>query len=191
MAFKMTNTDRVITLYNFSVDTNEFIGDGDVFIPAYTGLPACCTDIVPSTAPAGSIAIFDNKVGHWSIVEDHRGEVFYDIHTGKNILIEQLGVLPVDIIPIAPDGDFLKWDGMAWVKDEEAEIVANIHEAEAKKLGLMQRANERIAPLQDAIDLGMATNEEEKLLGKWKKYRVQLMRVDTSAAPDIHWPDMV
>ena len=40
MAFKMAGSDRIITIYNLSADTNEFIGKGDGFIPAHTGLPA-------------------------------------------------------------------------------------------------------------------------------------------------------
>ncbi|EAC1716758.1 TPA: tail fiber assembly protein, partial [Escherichia coli] len=43
-------------------------------------------------------------------------------------------------------------------------------------------------PLQDAVDLGMATNDETKLLLAWKKYRVLLMRINTSTALDIEWP---
>ncbi|EFB3321859.1 tail fiber assembly protein [Escherichia coli] len=42
-----------------------------------------------------------------------------------------------------------------------------------------------MAPLQDAVDLGIATEEESSLLAAWKKYRVLLNRVDTSVAPDI------
>ncbi|EHY3370425.1 tail fiber assembly protein, partial [Escherichia coli] len=45
-----------------------------------------------------------------------------------------------------------------------------------------------IAPLQDAADLGIATEEEISLLEAWKKYRVLLNRVDTSTAQDIEWP---
>ncbi|MCY6826315.1 tail fiber assembly protein, partial [Escherichia coli] len=44
-----------------------------------------------------------------------------------------------------------------------------------------------IAPLQDAADLEIATEEEISLLEAWKKYRVLLNRVDTSVAPDIEW----
>lgn len=60
--------------------------------------------------------------------------------------------------------------------------------AEAKKQYLLSEASEAIAPLQDAVDLDMATPEEEALLKEWKKYRVLLNRVDTSLAPDIEWP---
>ncbi|ECV9912023.1 tail fiber assembly protein [Salmonella enterica subsp. enterica] len=40
---------------------------------------------------------------------------------------------------------------------------------------------------QDAIDLGIATDEEKSQLAEWKKYRVLVNRVDTSN-PD--WPDV-
>ncbi|MBB7285686.1 tail fiber assembly protein, partial [Escherichia coli] len=61
-------------------------------------------------------------------------------------------------------------------------------EAEETKNSLMQVASEHIAPLQDAVDLEIATEEETLLLEAWKKYRVLLNRVDTSTAPDIEWP---
>lgn len=43
-------------------------------------------------------------------------------------------------------------------------------------------------PLQDAVDLNIATEAERQQLTAWKKYRVLLNRVDTSKAPDIEWP---
>lgn len=63
-----------------------------------------------------------------------------------------------------------------------------ISEAEQQKQSLLAEANNAIAPLQDAIDLGMATDEEVSLLKQWKIYRVTLNRVDTSTPPDIDWP---
>lgn len=49
-------------------------------------------------------------------------------------------------------------------------------------------ADDEIDWLQDAVDAGIATDEETALLAAWKTYRVQLMRIDTSKAPDIEWP---
>lgn len=46
---------------------------------------------------------------------------------------------------------------------------------------LMAGATARIAPLQDAVDMNMATEEEAARLKTWKLYRIQLSRVDTSA----------
>ncbi|HBL4909300.1 TPA: tail fiber assembly protein, partial [Enterobacter hormaechei] len=52
------------------------------------------------------------------------------------------------------------------------------------------KASRVIAPLQDAVDLEIASKEEITLLTEWKKYRVLLSRVDTSKAPDIEWPEV-
>ncbi|EES1498857.1 tail fiber assembly protein [Escherichia coli] len=46
----------------------------------------------------------------------------------------------------------------------------------------IQEFCEYIAPLQDAVDLEIATEEERSLLEAWNKYRVLLNRVDTSVA---------
>ncbi|ECI4976754.1 tail fiber assembly protein, partial [Salmonella enterica subsp. enterica] len=51
---------------------------------------------------------------------------------------------------------------------------------------LLQIASEKIAPLQDAVDLDIATDDEKAQLDEWKKYRVLVNRVDTSN-PD--WPE--
>ncbi|WP_442960059.1 tail fiber assembly protein [Providencia sp. PROV197] len=63
-----------------------------------------------------------------------------------------------------------------------------IQEAEQRKQSLLTEAAEVIAPLQYAVDLNMATEEEKVSLTAWKKYSVLLNRVDTSTAPDIEWP---
>ncbi|TKU17160.1 tail fiber assembly protein [Citrobacter sp. wls827] len=60
--------------------------------------------------------------------------------------------------------------------------------AESKKQSLLSEAAARVGPLQDAVDTGMATEEETTALAEWKKYRVLLMRIDKSTAPDIEWP---
>ena len=39
-----------------------------------------------------------------------------------------------------------------------------------------------MAPLEEAVDLEIATEEERSLLEAWNKYRVLLNRVDTSVA---------
>lgn len=49
-------------------------------------------------------------------------------------------------------------------------------------------ANQKITPLQDASDLGIATEDELERLKVWKTYRVLLNRVEIANAPDIDWP---
>ncbi|MEB2773283.1 tail fiber assembly protein [Citrobacter koseri] len=63
-------------------------------------------------------------------------------------------------------------------------------QAEAKKAELLSAAAAAIAPLQDAVDIGEATEEESALLLEWRKYRVLLNRIKPADAPDIHWPEV-
>ncbi|EPZ8354725.1 tail fiber assembly protein [Enterobacter hormaechei] len=63
-----------------------------------------------------------------------------------------------------------------------------IDAAEAKKQNLLAEATVAIAPLQDAVDLKIATENETSKLQDWKEYRVALNRIDTSSAPNVNWP---
>ncbi|EBC0633059.1 tail fiber assembly protein [Salmonella enterica] len=186
MTFKMSDKAQTIKIYNLRSDTNEFIGAGDAYIPPHTGLPAHCTDIEPPEIPAGSVAVFDSEKNTWNVVEDHRGQTVYRTDTGEAIWISELGPLPGNVTTISPDGQYEKWDGTKWVKDEEAEKAARLREAEETKKRLLQLATDKIAPLQDAVDLEEATDEEKAWLNAWKKYRVLVNRVDTSKP---EWPE--
>ena len=190
MAFTMTSTNRVITIYNLSSATNEFIGKGDGFIPANTGLPAYSTDIAPPKVTAGFVAVFDAQANKWSRVEDHRGTTVYDISTGQPVVIEKLGALPDNVVSVAPDGEYVKWDGAKWIHDAEAEKTFRQGQAAQEKANLLMIATSAIAPLQDAVDLDMATEDEAAALNEWKKYRVMLNRVKPEDAPDITWPEL-
>ncbi|EIU8459523.1 tail fiber assembly protein [Salmonella enterica] len=188
MTFKMSSKAQTIKIFNLRSDTNEFIGAGDAYIPPHTGLPANCTDIAPPDIPSSHIAVFDAETQTWSLQEDHRGETVYDTTTGNQVYISDPGPLPENVTSVSPDGEYQKWDGKAWVKDEEAEKAAQLRQAEETKNNLLKMATEKIAPLQDAVDLGEATDDEKARLLAWKKYRVQVNRVDTSTAPKIDWP---
>ncbi len=72
------------------------------------------------------------------------------------------------------------------MKDEAAEKAAQLRQAEETKSRLLQMASGKIAPLQDAVDLDEATDKEKASLLAWRKYRVQVNRVDT-LNPD--WPE--
>ncbi|MGJ0630137.1 tail fiber assembly protein [Xenorhabdus bovienii] len=61
--------------------------------------------------------------------------------------------------------------------------------AESQKQRLMNAARDIIAPLQDAVDLNIATGAEKSALTEWRKYRVLLNRVDCTTAPDVKWPE--
>lgn len=67
----------------------------------------------------------------------------------------------------------------------QAQLIA---QAEYERTALRARADSEITWRKDAVDSGIATDEETAALTEWKKYLVLLMRVDISKAPDIAWP---
>lgn len=114
------------------------------------------------------------------------------------------GVWPADGIEISdedavlfngsnePSGKMVSMvDGkLCWI-DRPAPVLTTeelIARAEQQKQTLRQTADAEIAWRQDAVDVGIATDDEALQLTEWKRYRVLLMRVDTSKAPDIEWP---
>ncbi|WP_387690265.1 tail fiber assembly protein [Photorhabdus sp. RM71S] len=85
-----------------------------------------------------------------------------------------------------------KWDSEKWIISESDKIKLRREQqqqAEHKKQQLMLTVSKQIAPLQDAVDLGMSSDEEKSLLAELKKYRVLLNRVDVNSASDINWPE--
>jgi hypothetical protein len=63
-----------------------------------------------------------------------------------------------------------------------------ISQAEDKLSRLRLEADAAIQPLQDASDLGIATDDEASQLIVWKKYRVMLMRISKEDKENIIWP---
>jgi hypothetical protein len=53
--------------------------------------------------------------------------------------------------------------------------------------GLLDTASRAIAPLQDALDLGIIETSEQALLTQWKTYRVNVNRVDLAQQAPA-WP---
>ncbi|WNJ81700.1 tail fiber assembly protein [Cedecea neteri] len=115
---------------------------------------------------------------------------------------ESAGTLPDDIVPVsdpvvAEYSCFVKEgkqrtagaDGLPTWGDippqPQEELIAL---AEQKRAALRLSADSEVSWRQGAVDEGVATEEEADALAGWKKYRVLLMRIDTSKAPSIEWP---
>ncbi|EJD6474338.1 MULTISPECIES: tail fiber assembly protein [unclassified Providencia] len=92
--------------------------------------------------------------------------------------------------------DNLISDALIEITEKKALEIANpppskqqlIAEAEYQKQALLNEATAAIAPLQDAVDLGIATDEEREQLRTWKEYRVQVNRVDVGLGMSVNWP---
>ncbi|MBW4241750.1 tail fiber assembly protein [Enterobacter roggenkampii] len=76
-------------------------------------------------------------------------------------------------------------DGSPILTEPAIDYVA---QSQQVKNSLRLTADAEISWRQDAVDAGIATAGETAALAEWKKYRVLLMRVDTSKAPAIEWP---
>ncbi|PHM27007.1 tail fiber assembly protein [Xenorhabdus budapestensis] len=125
----------------------------------------------------------------WEYVPDYRGKMAYHIQTRKHIEITEIGDIPTELTLLEPKTPFDKWNGTQWVTDVGAQSQHEVQQAESQKQQLLIEVFHRIAPLQDAIDLGIATDTEKSKLTVWRRYRVLLNRVDCSMAPDIVWPE--
>ena len=83
---------------------------------------------------------------------------------------------------------FHEWDGFEWVFNYKLETSHKRTENEALKVGFLKQVNEKIAYLQDAVDLEIATSEELEQLKVWKNYRVLLNRIDVNDV-DVVFPE--
>jgi hypothetical protein len=94
----------------------------------------------------------------------------------------------VDItaLPEKPDINYRYSDGVFTAPVTDAENAALI--ASSRLAAETDEASQVIAPLQDAVDISIATDAEITRLAEWKRYRVELSRIDISEAPDIAWP---
>ncbi|MEN4768959.1 tail fiber assembly protein [Duffyella gerundensis] len=89
-------------------------------------------------------------------------------------------------LPEQPDVNYCYSDGVFTAPVTDAENAVLI--ASSRLAAEMDEANRNIAPLQDAVDISIATDAEIARLAEWKRYRVALSRIDSSETPDIEWP---
>ncbi|WP_241622832.1 tail fiber assembly protein [Rosenbergiella australiborealis] len=179
-------SEGVARVYHYDPLTGEYLGANDETIPEGVSIPGSSTLFAPGEYAAGRVWVFAS--GTWTLNEDYRGQTYYSTKDQHTIMIKEIGPPPSDYVALAPTSPFDVWDGSSWVIDKEAEQKAAIDSASGGKTQRLQQATDTINPLQDAVDLEMATDEEKAQLTAWRKYRVLLTRVDTSTAPDIDWP---
>lgn len=128
--------------------------------------------------------------------------IFYVIEDKKGY--EEFGNWPDDVKPISdeiwekfsvqgPSGKMrgANKNGMpCWVDIPPPTREQQRDAAERKKAIQLEKASKEIAPLQDAVDLHIATEQEKKKLMEWKHYRVALSRIETKEGADISWPEL-
>ncbi|HFI6181485.1 TPA: tail fiber assembly protein [Escherichia coli] len=174
-----------ITVYNYDSKTREYLSSAVEFLAVGVGIPAhSCTD-APVEKKEGFAVCRTSSLDGWEYISDHRGETVYDKQTGQPVELTVLGNYPDSVTTIAPSTPYDKWNGSTWVTDTDAKNDAARNDFEQKKRALRAIADAEMDWLQDAVDAGIATEEETTALTEWKKYRVMLMRVGPEK-PD--WP---
>lgn len=177
-----------VVVFNYDSLTRAYLSQTTEFIPVGVSIPAnACMD-KPLAAKKGYVVCRNSQLNGWVYLADHRGETVWNVKTGAEQQITTPGDYPADTTIYPPSTPYDKWNGERWVTDDAAKAAAEIAEASSTKSTLIKNAALRIEPLQDAVELDIATDEEKGRYDAWRKYRVLLTRVDTSLAPDINWP---
>ncbi|MCW7761675.1 tail fiber assembly protein [Photorhabdus luminescens] len=179
-----------VAVYRCHPETREYIGADMDHVPRGFSVAANAYLDAPELPGTHDVAICrrgDEK--SWRHVPDYRSKTAYTTDTGRPINITAIGALPDNLTLQSPQTPFDKWENKQWVTDKSALKSHQIEQAERQKISLQQQADAAIKPLQDAIDLAIATDTEKSVLVEWKKYRVRVNRVDLSTAPGINWPE--
>lgn len=158
-------------------------------VPVYAMLsvPALAAPDAPPEIPSGMLARRLPDDSSWELVADTLG-VWYDA-TGSQVRIDSLDV---DVSALTreapPDPTSMLVDG-AWVPDPAKVAAAAKVSADAAVAAGMAEAARQIAVLQDAVDLGIATDAEAQAYTEWRRYRVLLSRVQSDPAyPNVVLP---
>ncbi len=170
--------------------TREFTHSDIEYVMLGVSLSAGAYPDAPELPDSDDMAICRSEDGkRWEIVPDYRGKIVYNKQTRAQQEVTELGELPEILTFKKPDTDYDRWDGKEWVVDKDLLKSHQIAGAKRKQAELLRQANEAHSLLQDAVDIGMATEAEKSALLEWKKYRVLLTRVDILQASDVEWPE--
>ncbi|WP_421234214.1 tail fiber assembly protein [Aeromonas enteropelogenes] len=168
--------------------TGAYIGIQEQYVSIHCGLPAHAYLDPPPEHGDGEWPRRRKRDEPWSILPDLRDQTAYHIDTKEAREITEIGPLREHETLLKPSSPYDAWDGLQWVADPEAETAAALAAATATRSALLAKANQHIAVLGDAVDLGMATEAEQNTYNAWRRYRVELTRLDLTVTP-IVWPE--
>jgi hypothetical protein len=179
-------------MVNYLIDDVQALV-GPVVFPVIPGLGA----LQPSNSIAFADVLETPAVGFaWALVEgvvtqvpDRRGTV-YRIDTGASEQWAALGELPAGLTEQVWPGAFHSWGDGGWQFDESAKRDSEVAMVLAGRDNYLRDAMLRIAPLQYAVDLGDATQQEQSTLLDWKRYCVALNHIELQVGfPfEVEWP---
>ncbi|MDR9944708.1 DUF4376 domain-containing protein [Enterobacter sichuanensis] len=131
MTFTFSDEPQILSVFNFSPETHEYIGESDAYIAANTGLPLHCTLISPPELVMGLTPVWTGE--EWELTEDHRGQIVYNKQNGSQTIIMELGPLPENTTVISPSSTFDRWNGESWQPSMIDVKQAKISEIKSKR----------------------------------------------------------
>lgn len=159
-------------------------------------LPGGTVDVPPPEDVQPGHVYWLTDGGSWDSAPDFRKPALYVTRDGRSYTLnavqdarayDGIGPLPDWLTLIPRPNSWSIWNGSSWVEDAELLASTVTRQRSDTKARLLAAATQSMAPLQDAEDLGIATDDEVRRLNQWKRYRVELTRVDP-AAFNIPWP---
>lgn len=143
-------------------------------------------DVLPSCEPGRAWALVE---GDPVQLMDRRGLV-YQTETGEAVEWSALGDLPEGVTSTPFPGPYHVWREGAWELDGVAQTSAAAALVLADRDSRLRAAQLRIAPLQYAVNLDMATESEQAALLAWMRYSVNLNRVEQQPGYPLamEWP---
>lgn len=186
---KIATSAGDITVYNYDGVTREYLSSMVEYLAVGVGIPAnSCTD-APGERKDDFAICRTADLTAWEYVADHRGETVYSTETGEAVAITVPGDYPEGTTTQAPVTEYDTWNGSEWVTDTEAQHTAEVAAAEQQKAALLAEAQATISLWQTELQLGIISDDDKASLIAWMNYIKAVQAVDSSAAPDINWPE--
>lgn len=121
---------------------------------------------------------------------DLRERLVFRKDNGLSFYWTEFGPLPDHLTVTPRPNEYYIWKDDGWVLDADAEGAGQAAQADIERDNRLRTVVIRVAPLQYAYELGEAASEQLTALQAWKRYALNLARIDLQPGYPaiIEWP---
>ncbi|QOD82670.1 tail fiber assembly protein [Chromobacterium haemolyticum] len=177
------------TVYAYHPESGEYLGTtmadlSPLDIEETWLIPANATEQQPPKAGNRQAVVY--RDGGWQLAEDFRALKLWSKASAQPVTA-QIGDTPDSLQATELEPPiFAVWNKKAWKVDADAQRAALTAQAQQELQQRLAAAYAQRRPLEDAQELGLATAQEQGLLTVWKRYCVELPRLQQLTA----WPQL-